>query len=71
MIEETKAYTLLRGIRGESSADIDAVVDVMLRVSQLVTDFTQINELDINPLFVYERGKGCLALDVKMTIKPE
>ncbi len=70
MIEETKAYTLLRGIRGEPSADIDAVVEVMLRVSQLVTDFTQINELDINPLFVYERGKGCLALDVKMTVKP-
>jgi acetyl coenzyme A synthetase (ADP forming)-like protein len=71
MIEETKAYTLLRGIRGEPSSDIDSVVDVMLRVSQLVTDFTQINEMDINPLFVYENGKGCLALDVKMTIKPE
>jgi len=71
MIEETKAYTLLRGIRGEPSSDIDSVVDVMLRVSQLVTDFTQINEIDINPLFVYEKGRGCLALDVKMTIKPE
>ncbi len=71
MIEETKAYTLLRGIRGEPSSDIDSVVDVMLRVSQLVTDFTQINEMDINPLFVYEKGGGCLALDVKMTIKPE
>jgi acetyltransferase len=71
MIEETKAYTLLRGIRGEPSSDIDSVVDVLLRVSQLVTDFTQINEMDINPLFVYEKGEGCLALDVKMTIKPE
>ncbi len=71
MIKETKAYLLLRGIRGEPSSDIDSVVDVMLRVSQLVTDFTQINEMDINPLFVYEKGKGCLALDIKMTIKPE
>jgi len=71
MIEETKAYLLLRGIRGEPSSDIDSVVDVMLRVSQLVTDFPQINEIDINPLFVYEKGKGCLALDIKMTIKPE
>jgi acetyl coenzyme A synthetase (ADP forming)-like protein len=70
MIEETKAYTLLRGIRGESSSDIDSVVDVMLRVSQLVTDFPEITEMDINPLFVYESGKGCLALDVKMTINP-
>jgi acetyltransferase len=71
MIQETKAYTLLRGIRGEKSSDIDSVVDVMLRISQLVMDFREINELDINPLFVYETGKGCIALDVKMTINPK
>ena len=70
MVEETKAYTLLRGIRGEASSDIDSLIDVLLRVSKLVADFPEINELDINPLFVYEEGKGCLALDVKMTIKP-
>jgi acetyl coenzyme A synthetase (ADP forming)-like protein len=70
MVEETKAYTLLRGIRGEASSDIDSLIDVLLRVSKLVADFPEISELDINPLFVYEEGKGCLALDVKMTIKP-
>ena len=70
MVEETKAYTLLRGIRGEPRSDIDSVVDVLQRISKLVTDFPEINELDINPLFVYEEGKGCLALDIKMTIKP-
>jgi len=42
----------------------------LLRVSQLVNDFKEISELDINPLFVYERGKGCLALDAKITISP-
>lgn len=68
MIRETKAYTLLRGIRGEKSSDIDSVVDTLLKVSQMVTDFPEINEMDINPLFVYE--KGCMALDVKITIKP-
>jgi len=70
MVEETKAYTLLRGIRGEAGSDIDSVIDVLLRVSKLVTDFPEISELDINPLFVYEKGKGCLALDIKITIKP-
>lgn len=68
MVRETKAYTLLRGIRGEAASDIDSVVNTLLRASQLVMDFPEINEMDINPLFVYE--KGCIAIDVKITIKP-
>ena len=71
LIERTKAYALLRGIRGEASSDIDSIVDVILRISQLVTDFSEIYELDINPLTAYEESKGCLALDVKIIIKHE
>ena len=67
MIVATKAYTLLRGIRGEKASDTDSVIDTVLRISQLSSDFEEINEIDINPLFVYEDGKGCLALDVKIT----
>lgn len=67
MVKETKAYTLLRGIRGEASSDIDSVISTLLRVSQLVTNFSEVNEMDINPLFVYE--KGCMAIDIKITIK--
>jgi acetyltransferase len=70
MIQETKAYTLLRGIRGEAISDIESVLNVLLRVSALVTDFQEINELDINPLFVYDKGKGSMALDIKIVIKP-
>jgi acetyltransferase len=68
MIEQTKAFTLLRGIRGDARSDIDSIIDVILRFSQLVTDFSEINEIDINPLSVYEENKGCLCLDVKITI---
>ena len=68
MIQETKAYTLLRGIRGETSSDIASIVDVMLRISQLVTEYPEISELDINPLFVYKENQGSSALDVKITI---
>jgi len=69
MISETKAYTLLRGIRGEEKSDIESIVNTILRTSKLVTDFEEINELDINPLFVYKEGDGCSALDIKITIK--
>jgi len=69
MILETKAYAILRGLRGEASSDIDSLVEMILRISQLSTDFDEINEIDINPIFVYEHGKGAVALDVKMTIR--
>ncbi|MFX1520561.1 MAG: acetate--CoA ligase alpha subunit [Promethearchaeota archaeon] len=69
MITETKAAALLRGVRGEPPADINSVVDMILRVSQLVTEFPEIQEMDINPLFAYNEGKGASALDVKINIK--
>ncbi|MHA1768894.1 MAG: acetate--CoA ligase alpha subunit [Candidatus Thorarchaeota archaeon] len=68
MIKETKMGALLRGVRGEAPSDIAAVQDTILRISQLVTDFEEIVELDINPVFAYEEGKGISAVDVKITI---
>ena len=68
MMEETKAYTLLKGIRGEEASDIEALKEMLLRVSQLVWDFPEIVEMDINPVIVYSEGKGCYALDVKITL---
>ncbi|MHA1202871.1 MAG: acetate--CoA ligase alpha subunit [Candidatus Heimdallarchaeaceae archaeon] len=69
ILKRTKTYTLLKGVRGEPPSDINAVVDTLLRVSLLVHDFPQIKELDINPFFVYEDGKGVSAIDVKITIE--
>jgi len=68
MIEETKAYTLLRGVRGEPPCDIDSVVDTILKISQIMSQFEEIVEMEINPLFVYEEKKGCVAVDIKMVI---
>ncbi len=68
MMEETKAYTLLKGIRGEPPSDIEALKRTILRVGQLVWDFPQIVEMDINPVIVYGEGEGCVALDVKITL---
>ncbi len=69
MLRELKSYWLLKGARGEAPADIDAVIESVLRISQLVTDFPEINELDINPLRVMEDGKGCLAADARIVLE--
>jgi acetyl coenzyme A synthetase (ADP forming)-like protein len=68
MIEQTRAYGLLRGARGAAPADIDAIADVLVRVSALATDFPEIIELDINPLMVARRGQGAVATDIRIGI---
>jgi acetyltransferase len=68
MITELRSYPLLRGLRGERPSDLEAIVDCMLRVSQLAVDFPQIVELDINPLMVHEEGKGAVAIDMRMVL---
>jgi len=71
LIEETKMGLLLKGVRGEPPSDIIALQDTILRISQLVTDFEEIVELDINPAFAYEKGRGVTAVDIKITIGGE
>ncbi|MBN2072387.1 MAG: acetate--CoA ligase family protein, partial [Actinobacteria bacterium] len=68
MIREIKTIKLLTGTRGEKPSDIDSIVDIMLRVSQLVTDFPEIMEMDINPLFVRKQGEGSVAGDARIRI---
>ena len=66
MLQKTKIFSLLQGVRGESPSDIDAILDVLLRLSQLVNEFPEIMELDINPLLSF--SKSYSAVDIKITI---
>jgi len=68
MIQETRAYTLLRGVRGEPPSDIDSIINVLLKISQIMSRFPEIMEMEINPLIVYEKGKGCFAVDIRITL---
>jgi acyl-CoA synthetase (NDP forming) len=68
MIESIRSAGLLRGMRGAKPADVDAVADVLVRVSALVSDFPEIVELDINPLVVADRGSGAVAADIRIGI---
>ncbi|MEN8227554.1 MAG: acetate--CoA ligase family protein [Bacteroidota bacterium] len=69
MIEQTKAYEILKGSRGRAPRDIDSVIDAMLRLGQMAADFPEIEELDINPLFVLDEGKGSVIGDARMILK--
>ena len=68
MINEIRSINLLRGVRGQARADIEIVVDTLLKVGQMVTDFPEIVELDINPLRVFEEGKGAMAIDMRLVL---
>jgi acyl-CoA synthetase (NDP forming) len=68
MIREIRSYPLLEGVRGEAPADHEAMVDALMRISRLVTDFPEILELDINPLMVFEEGKGAMAIDMRLVL---
>lgn len=56
MITEIKAYPVLKGYRNQPSLDTDAIAEVIVNTSKLVTDYQEINELDLNPVMVYEDG---------------
>ena len=69
MLSEIRAHRLLSGVRGEKPSDMPAVIDTLLRISQLVTDFPEIVEMDINPLMVFEAGRGVLGIDARLALK--
>jgi acetyltransferase len=69
MLGEIRAAPLLHGARGRTPADVDALVAVIQRVSQLVTDFPAITELDVNP--VVAMPDGVAAVDLRLTLDQE
>jgi acetyltransferase len=69
MLTQIRAHALLDGVRGQPPVDKSAIVDALLRISQLVQDFPEIIELDINPLLVYHQAEGALALDMRLVLK--
>jgi len=69
MIETIRAYKVLSGIRGNPPSDIAAIKDCILRLSQLVSDHPEIQELDINPLIVYPEGEGCVVADSRILLE--
>lgn len=66
MISELRAYPLLKGIRGRKPSDIEGIIEILLRISKMVTELREIKELDLNPVIVYE--KGCRLVDARVIL---
>ena len=66
MISEIKGYQILKGVRGETPKDVQLIRDVLMKISQLVMDNPEIKEIDLNPIFVFE--KGLQVVDARMIL---
>jgi len=71
MIKEIKGYPLLTGYRGSPPVDLDALKDALVKASQLMNDFQEIGEMDLNPTMAYEKGKGIKVVDARIILRKD
>jgi acetyl coenzyme A synthetase (ADP forming)-like protein len=69
MLVSTKTYHILKGVRGQEGVDIEKIAEGLQRLSQLVTEFPQIQQMDINPYVVGPEGTTPIAVDARMSVK--
>jgi acyl-CoA synthetase (NDP forming) len=69
MIREIASFPLLKGARGGPQCDLDALGDVLARFSQLPFEYPWIQELDLNPVFLFAEGQGLVVGDVRVIAK--
>jgi acetyltransferase len=69
MVRQIRSFQVLDGFRGNPPADLDAIVDTLLRVSEMVCNHPEISELDINPLIVHPQGQGCSVADSRVMLR--
>jgi acetyltransferase len=69
MVRQIRSFQVLDGFRGNPPADIAAIVDTLLRLSEMVCNHPEISELDINPLIVHAQGQGCSVADSRVMLR--
>jgi acyl-CoA synthetase (NDP forming) len=70
MVRTIRGYRLLQGYRGHPPADVEAIQEVLLRLSRLVEEIPEISEVDLNPLFALPPGEGCRVADARIQVRP-
>lgn len=69
MVRQIRSFKVLDGFRGSPPADIGAIIDTLLRLSEMVCNHPEISELDINPLIVHAQGQGCSVADSRVMLR--
>lgn len=69
MIQSIKAFPLLDGYRGKPKADIESIINILMKCSKMLMDNPEIKELDLNPVIVFEKGKGVMVVDARIILK--
>jgi acetyltransferase len=70
MVASLRGYALLAGVRGERAVAFDALEEAILRVSQLVLEFPEIAEMDVNPFLAFPERERCVAVDGRIRLRP-
>lgn len=68
MLKEIRSFPLLLGVRGEKRKDIDAIIDTIIKIGTVIDKCRRITDIEINPVVVYEQGKGLKAVDARILI---
>ena len=68
-VQGIRGRKLLEGYRGRPAADEEAIHDVLLRISSLVDEVPEIDDLDINPMLAMAPGEGCRILDARIHVR--
>ena len=68
MVQSLTSYPLIQGYRGNDPLDAEALVDLIMRVSDLITEIDDIKEMDLNPVFIYKDGLGSTVIDCRIFI---
>ena len=69
MIKEIKGYKLLKGYRGMPERDMEAIKDILIKTSKIISEIDEIQDIDLNPIMLYERGKGAITVDARIILR--
>ena len=70
MVNAFRSHKILDGWRGAPPSDIPAIKELLLRISALIEDIPEIQEMDLNPIMAMENGQGCYVADARISVMP-